>query len=146
MNVVREELVLHVTNDLREVVRVIDALHLLCDRHAISIDTAADVSLAVDEVLSNVIRHGRADEFIEVRMSITPELIRIEVEDDGTAFNPITAPMPRFDIPAVERGPGGLGIFLTKHMMTELAYRRSNGRNILRMSRNIDGPRPTAQA
>jgi serine/threonine-protein kinase RsbW len=141
---VREELSLRVINDLREVVRVVDVLHELCDRHAVSGDTASDVSLALDEVLSNVIRHGSPDEFIEVRMGLSPERIQIEVEDDGAAFNPITAPMPRFDIPAVERGPGGLGIFLTKHMMTELAYRRSNGRNILRMSRTINGPRPSA--
>jgi anti-sigma regulatory factor (Ser/Thr protein kinase) len=48
--------------------------------------------------------------------------------------------MPRFDIPAVDRGPGGLGIFLTKHMMTELSYRRLNNRNILRMRRSLTSP------
>lgn len=143
---VREELSLRVINDLREVVRVVDVLHEICDRHAISNEIASDVSLAVDEVLSNVIRHGRTDEFIEVRIGVSPDTVLVEVEDDGSAFNPITAPMPRFDIPAVERGPGGLGIFLTKHMMTELAYRRTNGRNILRMTRNIHGPRPSAPA
>jgi len=142
----REELSLQVTNDLGDVVRVVDVLHQLCERHEISSDTASDVSLALDEVLSNVIRHGGTDEFIEVRIALLPEAINIEVEDDGTAFNPITAPMPRFDIPAVERGPGGLGIFLTKHMMTELAYRRVNGRNILRMSRHLNGPRPFLSA
>jgi anti-sigma regulatory factor (Ser/Thr protein kinase) len=140
----REKLTLQVTNDLREVVRVVDALHQLCDRHSIATDTASDVSLAVDEVLSNVIRHGRPDEFIEVRIGVTSKAIHVEVEDDGTPFNPITAPMPRFDIPAVDRGPGGLGIYLTKHMMTELSYRRLNGRNILRMSRSIGSPRPNS--
>jgi anti-sigma regulatory factor (Ser/Thr protein kinase) len=137
-----QRLSLPVANELTEVPRIVDAMREFCRHHSVSSETIDDVSIALDEVVSNVIRHGDARQFIEVRLALTPHLLEVEVEDDGRPFNPLTAPLPRFDVPAVERGPGGLGIFLTKHMMTELKYRRIHDRNVLTMRRSLSGVRP----
>lgn len=126
---------LRVRNDLSEVLRIVTALEEICDAGGVPADVKADVTLAVDEIISNVIRHGEADESIEVRVDLLDNAVRIEIEDDGKAFNPLTAPAPKFDVPIEERRPGGMGIFLTKHMMSEITYKRTNGRNVLEMRR-----------
>lgn len=132
-----ERQVIKVENDVKEVARIVALADEFLDANALSEDFRADVTLALDEILSNVIRHGQAEERIQVEFAIDKGSVEFVIEDDGKAFNPLTAPMPKFDVPIEERKPGGMGIFLTKHMMSELAYRREGNRNVFTMRRAL---------
>lgn len=103
-------------------------------QHEIPEETLFRIRLALDEILSNVVRHGYEDEtdhVINVIVSWDGEEVTIEVQDDGKPFNPLEAPEPDTDETLEERDIGGLGIHLVRTMIDELDYRREIDTNVL---------------
>jgi anti-sigma regulatory factor (Ser/Thr protein kinase) len=128
-------------NDLVDLERVAQDLWTFCRDNGLSEEESADIRLVVDEVVSNVIRHGYADRGpheIRVHASIAGPELALEIEDDARAFNPLEAPLPDVALPVEEKRVGGLGILLTRSVMDRLEYRRSGDRNILRAVRGIN--------
>jgi serine/threonine-protein kinase RsbW len=92
--------------------------------------------VVLDETVSNSIRHGAARE-IRVRLALDGGRLVLEVEDDGVAFDPRTAPAPDLDAPAEDRRPGGLGVPLCRALMERIEYERDGALNRLRLSRPL---------
>jgi anti-sigma regulatory factor (Ser/Thr protein kinase) len=66
----------------------------------------------------------------------------ITLEDEAPGFDPTALPDPDMTVPALVRGPGGMGIRLMRMAADELAYRpRDGGGNILTVRRSL-APRP----
>ncbi len=91
--------------------------------------------LAAEEMIVNVISYaypGTSGE-VTVATDIIPEKdgISVEISDSGIPFNPLEKEAPDLTVPVKDRKIGGLGIFLLKEIMSEVSYRRENGRNIL---------------
>jgi serine/threonine-protein kinase RsbW len=103
-------------------------------RHGLATRVVHDLTLALEEVLSNVIKHGYpegGDHEISLRVRVEPGQVRAEIEDDGRPFNPLKAPEPDTTKPLEERAVGGLGIHLVRKLMDALEYRRQGGKNLL---------------
>jgi len=60
-----------------------------------------------------------------------PGELRVEVADQGVAFNPLEAEPPDLASSLEARPIGGLGIYLVKSLATSLTYRREQGWNRL---------------
>lgn len=121
-------------NDLAEIARLSESVDEIGRHHGISVEALYAVNLALDEILTNVISYGYADEGdheICVRLSIASGEVAAEIEDDARPFNPLEAPTPDVNAPLREKPLGGLGIHLARTMMDAMAYRRENGKNIL---------------
>ena len=106
-------------------------------------EVVADVRLALEEVISNIIRHayaGKGDREIQVQLGLEGDEITVEVQDEGAPFNPLEHPEPDTRVPAEDRRSGGHGILLLRGTMDEVAYRLERGRNLLVMKKRI--PRP----
>ena len=127
-------------NHLSELKRMSEAVSAWCRGNNISSAVEFHVNLALDEIISNVIRYGWKDlgehEF-NVRLSLLNDEVTIEVEDDATPFNPLEVPMPDLNRPLEERPVGGLGIHLVRQVMDRLEYRRLDGKNLLVMKKTI---------
>jgi len=95
---------------------------------------AGRLRLAVEEVASNIVRHGFAPgEEGEVRIDFekASSRVSVRVSDNGAPFNPLDFPRPDVSAPLDQRPVGGLGIFLTGKMVDDLRYERKEGRNVL---------------
>lgn len=81
-----------------------------------------EVTLAVDEVLANVARHGYRGECgrIELVYKDYPDRIEVLIRDFGKCFDPTQMPEP--ELPP--RKPGGLGIYFIKTVMDQVHYAR----------------------
>ncbi len=110
----------------------------------------AQVELALEEVLVNVINYAyaQAKDQAQNHTSDNIELdcswddnnsLTITVADQGPAFNPLDRPDPDTTLSVDDRGIGGLGIFLTKQMMDDVSYERSQGKNILTLVKHRTG-------
>jgi serine/threonine-protein kinase RsbW len=95
---------------------------------------AAPVLIAFDEVVSNILDHGRAAS-VQVDVRVAGGRIAVEIADDGAAFNPIAADTPDTSQSVEDRPIGGLGIHLVRTLMDSVDYDRSSGRNHLRFSK-----------
>jgi anti-sigma regulatory factor (Ser/Thr protein kinase) len=121
------------TNSLSEIERLSQFVDRVTGERNLTADDNANLNLLLDEIVSNVIRHGFDDagaHKILVSLAITGGMATIEVNDDGRAFNPLEAPPPNFEAPIEER-IGGLGIHIVRSIAQSIDYRRSNGHNVL---------------
>ena len=127
-------LTLHLENKIAEVARLVDAVESFGTHAGLSPDLTYRLTLSLDEIVSNVIRHGYSDtndHVVEVRLSIHDGVVTSVIEDDGHPYDPRESPEPDLSMPVEQRGPGGLGIFLVRQMMDSIDYARRDGRNIL---------------
>ena len=92
--------------------------------------------LAVEEAVTNVIRHAHANS-IRLDSEVRDGVLLVTLTDDGRPFDPTHAPSVDTAVPADQRVEGGLGILFMRHMSDALAYRREEGRNVLTIKKMI---------
>jgi anti-sigma regulatory factor (Ser/Thr protein kinase) len=96
------------------------------------------VTLALDEIVTNVMRHGYAPaddrQEIVVRVSADHDVVTVVVEDTGVAFDPLTVPPANVGAPIEDRPVGGLGIHLVRSVAQSVTYLREGDRNVLRVT------------
>ncbi len=68
--------------------------------HLVSPERLLDAQLLISEVVTNAVRHGGGDE-VRVTVRANPELMRVEVHDQGAGFDP--AQIPERSAQATER-------------------------------------------
>ncbi|OGV42469.1 MAG: hypothetical protein A2X46_11375 [Lentisphaerae bacterium GWF2_57_35] len=125
---------LTIRNEFPQMELLAASVNQFTEEHHVAPDQAYKLSLALEEMVSNVIKYGfdDADEHdINVAVALETDLIHLRIEDDGHEFNPLTLPAPDTEKPIAEREIGGLGIHLVKNMCDDIRYTRIEGRNIL---------------
>ncbi len=133
---------LHVPASYAGLKDLFDGCARFADAHAIPDDTRHDMYVAVEELVSNVIRHGGRPGLrprITVSASLTGDDLRVLVADNAAAFNPLDIPPPDLSQPLLDRSVGGLGIHFVKSLMDDVRYRRQNERNHVRLRKRIGG-------
>lgn len=83
------------------------------------------IELAVDEAGANIIDHAYGGENlgdIEVSVDHDPGVLYINFTDHGKAFDPTTVADPDLESPLQDRSERGLGVYLIRKLMDEVAY------------------------
>ena len=100
------------------------------------------INVAIDEIFSNICHYAyKGDDKGNVRISVsfdpTKENVTISFEDRGIPYNPLEKEDPDVESSLEDRKIGGLGIFIVKQTMDDVAYENDNGHNILTITKNI---------
>lgn len=82
------------------------------------------VEVVLEELLSNLIRHGHDVNSIMVETGYRGGSIDLVVEDDGDAFDPLAKPDPDPFTSLAEAPLGGLGIALVRRLTCAARYDR----------------------
>jgi anti-sigma regulatory factor (Ser/Thr protein kinase) len=89
--------------------------------------------LVLDELVTNVIRHGygadASKSAIDIGISIEPGEVVFTIEDDGPAFNPLAAKEPEHPTSLADAPIGGLDISLVRMAAAKIDYERRDERN-----------------
>lgn len=88
------------------------------------------IVLAVDEAVSNLIRHayrGDASRSISVCVSVDDAEVRVHITDTADAFDPATAELPDMRRYFMDHRRGGLGILLMTRVMDNITYEPAKG-------------------
>lgn len=123
-----------------EILRVFGIVDELASDHCLSADVVADMNVALDEVLTNIITHGFSDsgpKEINIRFTLDECNLTVEVEDNGKPFNPLAVPPPDLKGSAKARRNGGVGIHFIKNLMNDVAYSFVDNRNRLVIRKNL---------
>lgn len=100
-----------------------------------------NLNLVLEEAVSNVILYAypkeEHQEILLTARKSDKNLIFI-LTDSGKEFDPTQAPDADITLSAEEREIGGLGIFLIRQIMNEVAYQRIEGKNVLTLSKQIE--------
>lgn len=137
-----DALALSLTPEPASLATVAEALELYCETQNVPPRQSYALSLAFEELLTNVVNHGYAGrdaggERMTVELRRDGERLHARIEDGGAAFDPTAAPEVDTEQDIDERRIGGLGIHLVRTLVDELAYRRQDGRNILTFSLSL---------
>jgi phosphoserine phosphatase RsbU/P len=133
-------LALELSATLEDLARAAEAVRGFCAARGVGPEATHDVLLCLDEVVANVITHGyRGDPTgrVTVRLSLEGDVARLEIRDRAAPFDPLQATPPDLGIPADTRPAGGLGLYLTRSVVDEMAYERTDGENRLRLTRSL---------
>jgi anti-sigma regulatory factor (Ser/Thr protein kinase) len=94
------------------------------------------LSLAVDEVATNVVMHGDHDAgqepTIELDAIVEDGSLVVRMSDSSAEYDPDDHLVDQAELqaPLEERVPGGLGLFLVRQNVDEFRYQRIGERNV----------------
>jgi anti-sigma regulatory factor (Ser/Thr protein kinase) len=134
-----------------DIARVSDWAIGLAAKYTLPSSTSYALQLCLEEAVSNIVRHGFAEDFagettpdraINVSCSVGSGAVILTIEDGGMAFDPTTIAAPTAPTSLSDAPIGGLGIHLMRQFATALAYERRNGGNRLTLRFEI----PTSEA
>jgi sigma-B regulation protein RsbU (phosphoserine phosphatase) len=135
---------LTITNRPGDLHRVTHAVDELGAVHGLPSDVVADVNVALDEILTNIVAYGYADEAaheIRVRLAVSPDAVDADVEDDGIPFDPTAVTVgPPAASTVRDRAVGGLGLHFVRRLMDEVSYVRSGAHNRVHLRRRRRRP------
>ena len=126
--------------DLREIERLNRLVRQFGDLHEIPSRTLYAVNLALDEVVTNIVRHGFDDpkgREVVAHILVQESVVTTVVTDEGRSFNPLDVPAPDLTAPLSERELGGLGIHLVRNLMDAVEYHREKEKNVLTLRKRI---------
>ena len=131
-------LVLH--NSVDQISQLTDFLQEIADEKGLDASTAMNINLALEEAVTNVIMYAYpegTDGLVDLEAILRDDSLVFILKDNGTPFDPTAAPEADVTLSAEERKIGGLGIFLVRKIMDTVHYVRSDGQNVLSMTKNI---------
>ena len=99
-------------------------------------DDIHKIELAVDEACTNVIQHAyknQKKQSIDIAIKLDFQKFSIVITDKGEGFDFQEIDIPQMDEYLAELRVGGLGIYLMKTLMDEVNYKKTNGKNQVRM-------------
>jgi anti-sigma regulatory factor (Ser/Thr protein kinase) len=111
--------------ELKQLVAVYDFVRKTAATLELDPSTAYDLQLAIEEAVTNVIRHGYQGQQgeIEIEIEQVGSDIVVYVRDKAPPFDPTTVPAPDLTRPLEEQAHGGRGILLMRQVMDETSYR-----------------------
>lgn len=99
------------------------------------------IDIALDELFCNIARYAYYPSHGDVTLSLdilaSPNRAELTLTDSGIAFDPLAGGNPDITKGAEEREIGGLGIFIVKKTMDCIEYKRRDGQNILKITKNF---------
>lgn len=135
-----KEIILH--NRIEEIERLAVFVEELADEAGINPATSFNLNLALEEAVTNIINYaypqGEDHTFTLTADKDGKGTLTLTLNDEGTAFNPLEqAPEVDTTLGVEERDIGGLGIFLIRQIMDDVYYERTDGHNILTLTKQL---------
>ena len=99
------------------------------------------LDIAVDELFSNIAYYayqpGTGEATVRLEISEKPACVMLTFIDSGTPYDPLSHADPDITLSAQERQIGGLGIFMVKKSMDAVSYQYMDGKNVLKIKKNL---------
>lgn len=134
------EQIFRIRNHARDLPSALDGVEEFCRGRGLEMETALEVRLVAEEVLTNFVKYAHAatdDSEMALRLTASTDAVRLEFRDEGVPFNPLEAPLPDLTSALEERGIGGLGILLVKTLVDDATYVREGGANVLVLIKRV---------
>jgi serine/threonine-protein kinase RsbW len=115
---------LSVEADLENLHQVRDYVDRAGERFGVDSAVLADLRLAVDEAVTNIILHGyngRAGQ-VELHMERDGDAVIIRIRDQAESFDASHVNAPQLDTSLADRPFGGMGLFLIKKLTDEAEF------------------------
>lgn len=113
------------------VTALVDGLEAFAGDAGLSPRATGRLVVVVEELAANVAMHGEGATFLRVSARRVDGAVHLILEDDGPAFDPLSAAAPDLEATLEDREAGGLGVHFVRTMARDVAYRRDGALNRL---------------
>ena len=121
--------------------RLLDAFSRFADRQRIPDRARQEIYIALDELVSNAVKHRRAiGGRVSLDLSLSDDVLHAVVRNNGAPFDPLSNPRPSTDTPLLERPIGGLGLLFVEELMDSVSYERAGVWNSVTLMKQIRAP------
>lgn len=121
--------------------KVTEFVETKLEEYDCSVKALMQINIAIDELFGNIANYaynpGVGEATVRVEVETEPLSVIITFMDDGIPYDPLQKEDPNVLLSAEEREIGGLGIFLVKKSMDEITYEYKDGKNILKIRKNM---------
>ncbi len=118
-----------------ELRRALDWLDAGCRHNGVPPAQADRLVLCLNEVLANIVAHGKPTQPIVVRLEVSPNggdgEATVTVSDACQPFDPLSVPQKAKPVSLEEASTSGMGLAILRHCAEVLEYRHEGGRNHL---------------
>lgn len=107
-----------------ELPRIFEASRAFYDAESVGEGDRFAVDFAIEEIFTNMVKYQPGSQSpIEVELRREPDRLVVVLTDrDVDRFDLAEAPVPDIEAPLDKRRPGGLGLLLTRRVMTTFDY------------------------
>lgn len=102
--------------------------------YGLSPDDMFRLDLCISELVTNIVSYAGTEPgagIIDIRASIDPERVGVEVRDNGRPFDLLSVAAPKGAAALADAGVGGYGIHLVRSFAHEVRYDRCGGENVI---------------
>jgi anti-sigma regulatory factor (Ser/Thr protein kinase) len=127
-------------SDLSELETLCQHLNQFGHVTGLSEDCLTDVNICLDELFTNIVSYGFADELEHIIMftlNVDNHVLTLIIEDEGVPFNPLEKKDPEIPADLIDVRIGGLGIHIVKKLMDDISYKRKQSKNKLTLKKCI---------
>ncbi len=127
-------------NRIDELTRISAFLEETTEQWDLPMALGMSLNLVLEEAFTNVVQYAYTDKEqheIELLMEKSGKELIVTIIDDGQPYDPTKKTDPDINLNVENRPIGGLGIFLIKKTMDNVAYERKNDKNHLIMTKNL---------
>ena len=131
-------LILH--NDIQQIPQLAEFIETIADEIKLDQGLAMSLNLALEEAVTNVILYAYpegSDGLVDVEAIMSKDKLKFIISDSGKEFDPTAAPEADITLGVEDRPIGGLGIYLVRKIMDSVSYERTDGKNILSMTKKL---------
>ena len=131
-------LILH--NDIQQIPQLAEFIETIADEINLDQGLAMSLNLALEEAVTNVILYAYpkgSDGRVDVEAIISKDKLKFIISDSGQEFDPTAAPEADITLGVEDRPIGGLGIYLVRKIMDSVSYERTDGKNVLSMTKKL---------
>jgi len=128
---------MRIRNDSSELDKLTQWIIETCEAAQLSKKTAFAVQLCLDEVVANILEHGKGSaraSAIAADLERSDSQVVLDIEDDGGPFDPNQVAPPQVPQVVESASVGGRGIHLVRQFSSRMEYARSDGCNRLRLT------------
>ena len=134
------ELSIQLSNNRPEIRNLRNRFDIFAKDNKIPKKAIHDVQLALDEIVTNTIEYGYEDNdkhLIDIKFTFNKESLKITIIDDANPYNILDKENPDTSLSLEDKPIGGLGIYLVKHLMTNIDYDYRDGKNHILLTKSL---------
>lgn len=114
--------------ELASLSALFDFVDEAAERYGLDEDSRFAVRLAAEEIFTNMIKYGGGEARISISVEVRDHRLQLAFVHPGAVpFDVTDSDDVDVSQPITERRPGGIGLFLVRRMMDDVAYEYSDG-------------------
>lgn len=118
---------------------VLDFVNEILEKHNCPMYVQLELDIAVEELFVNIAHYAYTPNIGQatIQVSVKNDYVTIVFRDRGIPYNPWAKKDPDITLSLEERQIGGLGIYMVKNSMDEVAYTYEDEMNVVTIKKNI---------